>query len=210
MRFVCTSDTHTRHSSLPVPEGDVFIHAGDFTSRGELKDVARFNGFLNGLSHRHKIVIAGNHDFAFEENLGLARSALTGAVYLQDSEIEIEGIRIYGSPWQPRFYDWAFNLERGPALKAKWDLIPEGVDVLVTHGPPRGHGDAAPRPFGAPELVGCMDLLEAVRRVKPKYHVFGHIHEGYGITKEGATTCINASMCDGAYNPVNPPIVFDI
>ncbi len=163
----------------------MFIHAGDFTSSGELRDIARFNVFLATLPHRHKIVVAGNHDFAFERNPDLARSMLTNAVYLQDSEVTIDDVRIYGSPWQPRFMNWAFNLERGPQLKAKWDRIPEGIHVLVTHGPPRGCGDAVPQFAGPPELVGCEDLLEAVRRIKPRYHVFGHIHEGYGVTKNG-------------------------
>jgi len=210
MRFVCTSDTHTLHERVPIPDGDVFIHAGDFTSCGELPDIARFNAFLGKLPHTHKIVIAGNHDFAFERQPALARSLLTNCLYLQDSETVIDGVRIYGSPWQPWFYDWAFNLQRGPEIKAKWDRIPDDVQILVTHGPSLGHGDEVLRPSGKGERVGCEDLLAAIKRIKPAYHVFGHIHEGYGITKEGPTTCVNACMCDDRYNPVNPPIVFDL
>jgi Icc-related predicted phosphoesterase len=167
-----------------------------------------FDAFLGTLPHRHKVVIAGNHDFAFEKRPAEARALLTHCIYLQDSEATVEGVRIWGSPWQPWFYDWAFNLKRGPQIRAKWDLIPEGIGILVTHGPPLGHGDEVPRAFGS-EKVGCADLLEAVRRVKPRYHVFGHIHEGYGITKEGPTTFVNASLCDAAYRPVNPPLVLD-
>ena len=208
MKFVCVSDTHTMHDRLPIPEGDVLIHAGDMTNVGSLEDVARFNGFLKSLRHRYKIVIAGNHDFAFQNSHQVAKSMLTDCIYLEDSETAIEGIRIYGSPWQPEFMNWAFNLERGAALKAKWDRIPDDTDILLTHGPPLGHGDAVPA-YGSTERVGCADLLAAVERIKPKYHIFGHIHEGYGITKNAHTTFINASMCDGAYNPMNPPIVFD-
>lgn len=210
MRFVCTSDTHTLHDRVPIPDGDVFIHAGDFTSCGELPDIARFNSFLGKLSHKHKIVIAGNHDFAFERQPALAQSLLTNCLYLQDSETVIDGVRIYGSPWQPWFNDWAFNLRRGPEIKAKWDRIPDDVQVLVTHGPPLGHGDKVPPPQGNGERVGCEDLLAAIRRIKPACHVFGHVHEGYGITTEGPTTCVNACMCDGRYSPINPPIVFDL
>lgn len=209
MRFVCTSDTHTKHSSLPIPDGDVFLHAGDFTRRGELSDVADFDRFLAGLPHKHKIVIAGNHDFAFEREPEKARALLKHCTYLQDGEVTVEGVRIYGSPWQPWFMDWAFNLRRGAEIKAKWDLIPDDVQILVTHGPPLGIGDLVVRPAGRGERVGCRDLLEAVERVKPAYHVFGHIHEGYGITKGSPTTFVNASMCDEFYDPVNPPLVFD-
>ena len=209
MKFVCISDTHMMHDRVPIPDGDVLIHAGDFSMRGDLVEIAGFNAFLAGLPHKHKVVIAGNHDFLFERGPSLARAALINGIYLQDSEVTIDGVRIYGSPWQPAFMDWAFNLERGPHIKEKWDLIPSGVQILVTHGPPFGYGDEVPQPTGAAERVGCADLLQAVKRLQPAYHVFGHVHEGYGITKDEHTTFINASMCDGAYKPVNPPIVFD-
>ncbi len=109
----------------------------------------------------------------------------------------IDGVRFYGSPWQPWFYDWAFNLERGPEIRAKWDLIPEGIDVLITHGPPYGIGDLIARSDNA----GCQDLLEVVEKIKPKVHVFGHIHEDYGITSNGVTTYINASSCGQLCQP---------
>lgn len=206
MRFVCTSDTHTLHASQPIPEGDVFIHAGDFTSRGELREVAEFNAFLRGLPHKHKIVVAGNHDFAFERQPVAARALLRECVYLEDAETTVEGVRVWGAPWQPWFMDWAFNLRRGPELKAKWDLIPAGIRVLVTHGPPAGQGDRVKDGEG----VGCEELRAAVRRVRPLFHVFGHIHEGYGTTQHEGTTFVNAAMCDERYRPVNPPLVFDL
>ena len=205
LRIVCTSDTHNQIDRLPIPDGDVFLHAGDFSMGGSPEEIVRFNSFLGRLKHRHKIVIAGNHDFAFERTPAEARALLTNATYLQDSEVTVEGVRIYGSPWQPWFLDWAFNLERGPAIKAKWDLIPPGVDILMTHGPPLGHGDEAPRSGGKTERVGCADLLDAVRRVKPVYHIYGHIHEGYGETRDEHTTYVNASMCDAAYDPIQRP-----
>ncbi len=209
MRFVCAADTHTMHGKLPVPDGDVFLFAGDLTDVGALDDVFRFDDYLASLPHKHRIVIAGNHDFAFEKTPREARAALTNCVYLQDSGIELGGVRIYGSPWQPWFCAWAFNLQRGAEIKAKWDLIPGGTDILVTHGPPMGHGDEVLRPEGRKEKTGCADLLDAIGRIRPKYHVFGHIHEGYGTTKDEHTVFINASACDREYRPVNPPVVFD-
>jgi predicted phosphohydrolase len=130
MRLVLISDTHQRHDQLTVPDGDVLVHAGDFSTRGGVEEVARFNAWLGTLKHKHKVVIAGNHDFLFEREPTLARSMLTNVTYLEDSGVTIEGLRFWGSPWQPRFFDWAFNLERGAPLTEKWNLIPTGVDVL--------------------------------------------------------------------------------
>lgn len=120
----------------------------------------------------------------------------------------VGGIRIYGSPWTPWFNDWAFNLPRGKALQEKWNQIPQGVQILVTHGPPIGQRDRAVSDRG-PSSVGCEELMSAVRRVKPVFHVFGHVHSGYGKSSEGGTTFVNASICNEAYEPVNPPIVFE-
>jgi Icc-related predicted phosphoesterase len=206
MRIVCLSDTHLRHAGGPaIPDGDVLVHAGDFTKSGTLPEVAAFDAFLATLPHPRKIVVAGNHDFLFQNDPGTARGALAHATYLEDSEVTIDGVRIWGAPWQPWFHDWAFNLARGDEIRARWDLIPAGIDILVTHGPPLGHGDA----LLDGQRVGCADLLDAIRRVQPRYHVFGHIHEGYGQTQEGPTTCINASWCDLRYQARNAPVVIE-
>jgi predicted phosphohydrolase len=206
MRIVCLSDTHNLHDRISVPEGDLLVHSGDATMRGTPQEVRAFFDWLEGLPHRHKVVVAGNHDFLFEREPALARALVHGAVYLEDSGAEIEGLRIWGSPWQPWFFDWAFNLRRGAPLREKWDLIPGGTDVLITHGPPCGVLD----PVEAGELVSCADLLEAVERVRPRLHVFGHIHEGYGRETRETTTLVNASICDRAYRPVHAPIVVDL
>lgn len=206
MRIVVISDTHALHDQVEVPDGDILVHAGDLTNRGAVLDVERFNTFLGKLPHRHKIVIAGNHDFCFERKPLEARAALTNATYLEDQALTVEGLRFYGSPWQPWFYNWAFNLERGPDIRAKWDLIPEETDILITHGPPMGHGDLTPRG----ERVGCQDLRDRIRQVRPRYHLFGHIHEGYGVTKEDDMTFVNAASCTLKYEPINPAIVLDL
>ena len=182
-------------------------------------------------------MIAGNHDlsihkayFSNRENyahiLGIkksdtdpelitnrARKALcsqskTKFTYLEDeSETVLGGYKIYGSPWQPEFYNWAFNLSRGEECSKMWDKIPLDTDILLTHGPPVGHGDKCRSGHNA----GCVDLLaRVVDHVKPIFHIFGHIHEGYGATTNGTTTFVNASTCTLSYKPDNPPLVFDL
>ena len=205
-RIVAISDTHNLHRQVKVPDGDILIHAGDLTDMGDLRDVRDFNDWLGSMPHEYKLVIAGNHDFCFENDRKAAESLLTNCTYLFDKAITIWGITFYGSPWQPWFYNWAFNLQRGPDIRAKWDLIPNHVDVLVTHGPPIGYLDET----HDGEQVGCEELKVAVRRVRPSLHIFGHIHEGYGRVKNGHTEFINASTCTLQYEPVNPPVVIDI
>ena len=206
MRIVLISDTHGFHRSVRLPEGDLLIHAGDLTNHGEIEQVADFNDWLGALPHPRKIVIAGNHDFCFEKSDRAAR-LLTNATYLLDSGTTVSGLRIWGSPWQPWFFDWAFNLQRGPEIRAKWKLIPDGTDILVTHGPPLRFGGRTV----SGEDAGCADLRDEIRsRVHPRLHVFGHIHEGYGIFRDGGTTFVNASICTVEYHPNNRPVVVDL
>lgn len=135
------------------------------------------------------------------------RGVLTNCTYVQDELLEIWGIRIYGTPWQPEFCNWAFNIPRGQPCLDKWNQIPDDIDILITHTPPLGHGDLCCSGVRA----GCVELLNSIqKRIKPKYHVFGHIHEGYGITSDGRVIYVNASTCDINYLPNNPPIVFDV
>lgn len=187
--IVCVSDTHGRHDRLAVPDGDVLVHAGDLTLHGSLDDVTRFDDWLSSLPHRHKVVVCGNHDWCFQRTPAEARRRLRNAIYLEDEAAVVEGLRFYGSPWQPWFLDWAFNLPRGPELAAKWALIPGDTDVLITHGPPAGVLDLTKRG----DRVGCADLLNRVHEVRPKLHVFGHIHEAAGVERVGATLFVNAS-----------------
>jgi Icc-related predicted phosphoesterase len=187
-RLVLLADTHLFHEDLQVPDGDVLVHAGDLTQRGTLAELARADQWLASLPHRHKLVVAGNHDLCFEQQPALARRAVRGATYLQDEEITVAGLRFWGSPWQPWFYSWAFNLQRGPELAQKWALIPERIDVLVTHGPPAGILDAT---RGA--HAGCQDLMARVLKVRPRLHVFGHIHEDQGALWYGGILFVNAT-----------------
>lgn len=217
IRLVLISDTHSaqRLSSISIPDGDVLIHAGDHTGRGypaESEDALLELGKLKS-RFKHVVAIAGNHDFLAEKQPLLWRKYCVdaGVVYLQDDEIILEGLKIYGSPWQPWFCDWAFNLDRGSALKEKWDMIPQALDVLITHGPPLGFLDVLGPDGSQPGVnIGCQDLLEAVKRLKPRLHVFGHIHEGYGKSQYESIKFANASICDTRYRAVNSPIVVDL
>jgi Icc-related predicted phosphoesterase len=213
IKIVAISDTHGRHEGLDIPFGDILVHAGDLTGTGTLAQVAKLNDFLGALPHTHKIVVAGNHDFCFQDRPREARALLTEAIYLQDEEAIVESIRFYGSPWSPLFFDWAFMLPRGREIRAKWDAIPADTDVLITHGPPWGQGDMT---YGG-ERAGCRDLLDVVERIRPKLHVFGHIHEGAGIyripgnspSRSEQTVLVNPSICDVHYRPVQPPIIIE-
>lgn len=170
---------------------------------GTEEEISQFGEWLGTLAHPHKIVVAGNHDFLFEYDPRTARRLLPDDVtYLCDSAASIDGLRFWGSPWQPWYFDWAFNLQRGPEIRAKWDLIPDDIDILVTHGPPAGIGDVT----HSGESVGCVDLLAAIERVRPQLAVCGHIHESYGVHG----SLVNAAICDVHYRPVNRPIVVDL
>jgi predicted phosphohydrolase len=199
MRIVAVADTHTFQADLgQVPDGDVFIHAGDLCRGGRLEELRTTAAWLQVLPHAHKLVIAGNHDWCFDREPHVAREALgPGIVYLQDSEVTIDGVRFWGSPWQPEFRNWAFNLPRGEALARKWALIPAGIHVLVTHGPPHGIGDWC----GDPDRPGCQDLLASVRRVRPLLHLFGHIHQDGGFWQQERVCFANVTCWECERGP---------
>lgn len=201
MKLALFSDTHATEGKVVIPDADILIFAGDMTHCRTARDVANFNDFLSSLPHRQKIVIGGNHDHRLARDLDKARALLSHAIYLQDEAVVVSGITIYGSPWQPTFNERAcdaFALPRGKALKAKWEMIPPGVDILVTHTPPAGILDQA-----GPVSHGCSDLAAAVARIKPRYHIFGHIHDHHGMIQIGPTRYINCNVQgeDGALRP---------
>jgi Icc-related predicted phosphoesterase len=213
MHVVCTSDTHGFVNELlkfrtNPPKADIFIHAGDITNQNDTAELKKINEWLGTVPCKYKIVIAGNRDGIIEK-LGpeKTKNIFTNAIYLEDEQVEIEGIKIYGSPWSARFGEWSFMASRGKEIASKWKNIPTGMDIIITHGPPYGILDVA---LNTGYNAGCEDLLEAIKEKKPKYHIFGHIHEGYGSYKEGETTFINASVCNIQYIPKNKPINFNI
>ena len=206
LRLVLLSDTHGLHREIGIPDGDVPIHSGDFCSEGEAVEANSFGKFFRSLPHRHKVAIAGSHDRCLEADPGLGPEIFAGCHYLLDSGVEIEGVTFWGSPWQPWFFDMAFNLERGAELRERWDLIPARVDVLITHGPPHFVLDRTE----TGENVGCEELRDATERACPRLHVFGHIHHGQGWRRLGNTLHVNASNSAGYQEPLNPVRVVDL
>jgi Icc-related predicted phosphoesterase len=190
VRVVALADSHGFEGGLEVPDGDLLIHAGDLTARGTLPQLEAVRDWLVALPHEHKVVVAGNHDFAFERTAPAARALFASVSYLEDALVEHCGLKVWGSPWQPWFHSWAFNLHRGAPIDAKWRLIPPGVDVLVTHGPPAGFGDR----LTDGTRVGCVDLLRHLHRVQPRVHLFGHIHEDPGEWQVGPTRVLNVTV----------------
>jgi Icc-related predicted phosphoesterase len=216
-RLTFLSDTHTKHDKLNgfLPGGDILLHSGDLTSRGYITEIENFMKWYNNINNYDtKVFIAGNHDFGFQDDNQKLRGLLTGYKtidYLED-ELMMVGeeydnmIKIWGSPWQPEFHNWAFNLPRGEKIKEKWDMIPVDTDILITHGPPMGKLDYVPYDN---INVGCEELMKRVSEIKPKIHVFGHIHEGHGYVFDGTTHYINAAVLNGRYEFRNKPLTID-
>ena len=243
VRVCCISDTHTHHEKLNpfIPADgsiDMIVHGGDFTDVGSQEDVAGFCEWLQNLKRTHNIpetvVIAGNHDLSLDYEFyeqayvrfGCQRLAKNRTIdtmrsccmYLDHQGVVTDStLKIFGSPYQPEFYDWAFNLRRGAGkggCREKWSSMPTStqMDVLVTHGPPLGHGDWVFNMKREKERFGCADLLDFVEAHPPKVHVFGHIHEGHGVTFNGKTLFVNASSMNENYDAlnVNLPVIVDI
>jgi Icc-related predicted phosphoesterase len=196
VKFVFMSDSHEQHRRLKTPDGDVFVHCGDFSDLGEPEAVDDFCRWLEALPHSHRFVVPGNHDLTFDPRMNpdghravWAQLESTGAVLLIDREVTLpSGVRLYGSPWTVEFGGWAF-MEPDQELSARWKPIPSGLDVLVTHGPPLGVLDR--NHWNQP--CGSESLARRVTQAKPRHHVFGHIHEAFGHKKVGETTFHNVA-----------------
>ena len=223
LKCVAISDTHGWHEQIVIPDGDVLIASGDFCKYGRKEEVKEFALWLQKLPHRFKLVTAGNHDKPVEKQTAKCRRLFqdAGVTLLLNEEIVLDGIKFWGSPVTPKFFEWHFMKARGPEIAKVWAQIPDDVDVLITHGPPYGHGDLAPAYRTAhPKAAGCLDLLNRIREIQkassyynPRFHVFGHIHDGYGMTQSDqfhGVTFVNASICTERYQPSNEPLVFEV
>ena len=215
MKITFISDTHNQHKKLDssLPGGDLIIHGGDISSMGYKHEIQQFLKWFNGLdNYTHKIFISGNHDWGFQNNPTMCKELLEfydKVTYLEDN-MEVIGedyqtaVKVWGSPWQPEFYNWAFNLPRkGEELKNKWDLIPSDIDILITHGPSFGKVDKV---IGEYDNLGFELLTERIQTIKAKIHVCGHIHSGYGYVFDGQTHYINASVLDENYYFTQKPL----
>jgi len=190
LKVVCTADTHGKHEYLDVPDGDIFIFAGD----------------LSDLPHKYKIFIDGNHDFAPEK----IRKCITNGTYLTHNLLEIGNLKIWGTSWSYWMSNQIELKKNNHDLMIFWQKIPEKVDILITHFPPYKIGDLT----NSGKNLGNRNLSYALKNIKPKYHVFGHVHEAYGIYKEKIDdfdiTCINCSAISGFGIELKPSIVFTV
>jgi predicted phosphohydrolase len=203
---VCIADTHELHRELDVPPGDILIHAGDFTFFSKRQSqIGDFDDWLGSLPHTHKIVIPGNHDFLLEAEPEMGR-AIANAVLLIDAGITVAGLKIWGSPVTP-LYGGAFGMPQAADRKRHWRRIPEGTDILVTHGPPYGILDTPP---GSSAHEGCPELFQAVIEIEPRLHVFGHIHGAYGTVRTEHTVFVNAALFGNRGDLDRSPIVLEL
>lgn len=208
MRIVCLSDTHGQHRSINVPDGDVLIHAGDITRTGSLQETEDFLLWYAAQPHLYKIFVAGNHDRGFEQQKEKIIAKIPhNIIYLENSGVQIENFYFWGSPYTPKFLNWAFGKNRGAEMAAYWQKIPLHTSVLITHGPPKNILDTTHKGHN----VGCADLMNTINTLAQlKLHVFGHIHEAYGIQVQGNCTFVNASVLDRKYKKASEPVVVTI
>lgn len=214
MRICAISDTHNQHNKVHIPKCDILIHAGDESFRGTKAEIEEFAKWFDKQNAEHLVWVPGNHSLVFQADLPYSvewfKRHSPRANILINQAITIDNLKIWGSPATPYFMNWAWNYNRGSQIKAIWDTIPLDTDVLVTHGPPYRILDGVSPGTLREQHVGCQDLAERVLQVKPKFHIFGHIHECYGRQIFQDTTYINASIVDEYYAVSNDPVIIDL
>lgn len=216
MKIWTISDTHMYHQKLEIPKVDMVIHAGDATNalNPHMNNVEyhKFLQWFSALPIKYKVLNFGNHDTCIEH--GMMNFQNYDIIPLLHQAVEIEGIKIFCSPYTPRFGDWAFMHKRNQ-MQTIWATLPDEIDILVTHGPPKGFLDLT-RDFQTNTLVqvGCKSLLNAVNKIKPKLHIFGHIHDekniyNFGTLHREKTTFVNCSMLKHGQQDFNQGFVFN-
>jgi len=205
-KIVLFGDSHGRANFHMIrwPKADIAACVGDFSTFGNELDTIAFIEEYKELPYKYKILVAGNHDKLFERAIGFCEDLCKEAniIHLFDRWVDINKIRIYGTPWQPPFNNWAFNVKEKDLVRC-YAKIPKKTDILLTHCPPYGILDQA----GNGYHCGSKALLERVKQVRPKVHAFGHLHESYGRQKIDGITYINCSLLDGNYNERNEPVL---
>lgn len=221
IKIACISDTHNQHHGIQIPECDILLHAGDFSYMGKAQDIIALDNWFGELKVSGKVkeivLIAGNHDWLCETDPSYAASLFKNCIYLNEQPVEVMGLKIFGSPIQPEFCDWAFNRKRGAEIARNWAKIPDDTQVLVTHGPPWGILDQVwGNPYNSvtgPENLGCRELRKRTDELEHlKLHVFGHIHDSNGIYIDQATQkkFVNAAICNEEYKPIQPVHIVEI
>ncbi|MEM1324491.1 MAG: metallophosphatase domain-containing protein [Bacteroidota bacterium] len=207
MKIIAISDTHGLHKDLDLPEGDVLVHAGDFSYYEDQPRVVDFLAWLDRQDFEHKILIGGNHDFVAAERPDYFQQLLPESIiYLYNSGTTIDGIRFWGSPYQPDLKGWAFGEDRGEPMRKHWQQIPNDTNILVTHTPPFGILDES----RSGRRYGCEELSKRLEELSVNVHIFGHIHSGYGQQQIGKTIYINAANYNSNKGLTNPPLVFEV
>jgi len=221
MKIIAISDTHEMHSSVQVPDGDILIHCGDWTNRGEIPAIHKFLEWFVAQPHQHKVFIPGNHELGLvgegrDRAFRLIGQYVSKDVhFLLNTSVTIEGLKFYGSPATPYFFGWAWNYQRGKDIAIEWEKIPNDVNVLITHGPPYGILDMVENTIsniGRDLHQGCHDLKNRISNLKDlKIHLFGHLHTDGGKQAEvNGVIHANCAICTERYKPYNPPIIIDL
>ena len=214
IKIVAISDTHNGHNSIVIPPCDILIHAGDESFRGKKDETEAFAKWFDKQPAKHLVWTPGNHSVQLSAHWPGSSHWLKDISprtnILMHSAVTLEGLKIWGSPVTPWFHDWAWNEIRGAAIKKYWDMIPADTSIVVTHGPPHGILDTVDEGGSYEDHVGCKDLMDRLLIVKPKLHIFGHIHEGYGRQQHLDTLYLNASIMNRHYEPVNKPIEVEL
>lgn len=217
MRIIATSDWHGEFPAeldVGLPDGDVLVIGGDIMPVHDHRRQYQAQWFrehfiphLESLSERLEAIVwvAGNHDFVLQDSAKLTADLPSGIIYLQDTSYWHEGVHFYGTPWSGEFFNWAF-MDDEDGLAERYAQIPDGVDVLISHGPPYGLCDRTDGGIHA----GSIALLERIAQVQPRVVVTGHIHEAYGEEQIGPSSVRNVSLMDLRYRPVNPAVVIDL
>lgn len=218
-KIVCISDTHNQHDQLTLPPGDILLHSGDFTNLGKIGEIQDFFNWMSSQPYTYKVLICGNHEKEVSErdDLLIPMADSWGLNLIHNKEIEIMGLKFYGEPRSPEC-GWGWGYSPGQEAEEVWSKIPANIDVLVTHGPPYGIADSVFKRFdswSAPRWghLGCPALRRRVEDIKPRLHVCGHIHEGWGIYPQSWGVLVNASIKDEKYYPANKankPIIINL
>ena len=215
LQIVALSDSHNATKRVEIPDGDILIHAGDFSFQGKSLEIQDFIEWLKDQPHKHKLWIAGNHEWGIEDYPSNANviDNETNSTYIHDKVIEIEGLKFLGCNFTPEFNNWAFNLTERQS-KIYWENAPE-ADVVVCHGPPHTILDSVTPEYKHHRPLGCIHFKNYLERVKPKVAIFGHIHGGFGHetikwNDDSETECFNVSVMNEQYQLTNPVTIIEI
>jgi Icc-related predicted phosphoesterase len=208
------SDTHNYHDQIKINACDILIHCGDATGTGTKKQIVDFAKWFEKQPAKHKIFSPGNHELFFEKSLPDSKlwfkEACPSGTLLIHEYIELDGLKIFCSPYTPTFFNWAFMKNRGDEILKYWKTIPEGLDILITHGMPYQILDDVLN-WNDITSVGCIDLRAELERIRPRVFAGGHLHTCGGKSmKVGNTTYYNAAVCTEEYKPLNKIIEFEL